>query len=65
LREILRTMSARVVEEASVAIPLLGSGLSAAGMVETPAVARAIAGALAALQAGVRSTGASGAEFPL
>jgi len=53
LRETLRTMSARVVEDACVAIPLLGAGLDEAGMVATPQVAGAIVRALEALRAGV------------
>jgi len=52
LRETLRTMSARVVEDACVAIPLLGAGLDESAMVATPAVAGAIARALEALRAG-------------
>jgi NAD(P)H-dependent FMN reductase len=52
LRETLRTMSARVVEDACVAIPLLGAGLDEAAMVATPAVAGAIVRALEALRSG-------------
>jgi chromate reductase, NAD(P)H dehydrogenase (quinone) len=64
LRETLHTMSAYLIEEASVSLPLLGSGLSAEGMVETPAMAAAIVRALAALQAGLRAAGVGAAEFP-
>jgi NAD(P)H-dependent FMN reductase len=53
LRETLRTMSALVVEEASIAIPLLGARLDDAGMVRDPAVAAAIRRALLALHAAV------------
>jgi len=53
LRETLRTMSAVIVEPASVSIPLLGSHLSEAAMAETPTVAQAIHASLAALQAAV------------
>jgi NAD(P)H-dependent FMN reductase len=52
LRETLRTMSARVVEDACVAIPLLGAGLDESAMAAEPAVAGAIARALDALRAG-------------
>lgn len=49
LRETLKTMSAVIVESASVTIPLLGSGLTEDGMVGHPPVARAIRESLAAL----------------
>jgi NAD(P)H-dependent FMN reductase len=52
LRETLRTMSARVIEDACVAIPLLGARLDDAGMAAAPEVAGAIVRALEALQAG-------------
>lgn len=42
LRETLRTMSATIVEEASIAIPILGSGLDEQGMVASPEVAAAL-----------------------
>jgi len=53
LRETLRTMSAVIVEPASVSIPLLGSNLSEAAMADTPTVAQAIHTSLAELQAAV------------
>jgi len=53
LRETLRTMSARVIEDACVAIPLLGARLDEDGMVAAPEVAGAIARALEALRGGV------------
>ncbi|ACH84625.1 MULTISPECIES: NADPH-dependent FMN reductase [Acidithiobacillus] len=57
LREILKTMSAMVVEEASMTIPLLGANLDEDGMVSTPSVAAPIRGALLALsEAVVRAT---------
>ena len=46
LRETLKTMSAVVVEQASITIPLLGAHLTEDGMVEHPAISRAIRGAL-------------------
>ena len=47
LRETLRTMSAVLIEDASVAIPLLGAGLDEAAMRHAPAVAVPLARALA------------------
>ena len=49
LRETLKTMSAVIVEEASIMIPLLGSNLTEDGMVEHPEISRSIRGALDAL----------------
>lgn len=51
LKETLRTMSLAIVEPASLAIPLLGSGLNEADMAEAPAIAAAVRASLAALQA--------------
>jgi NAD(P)H-dependent FMN reductase len=65
LRETLRTMSARMIDDASVSLRLLGSGLSESGIVEMPAMAGIIARALTALQTGVRASGGRGAEFSL
>ncbi|THD07344.1 hypothetical protein, partial [Metallibacterium scheffleri] len=53
LRETLRTMSAVIVEAASISIPLLGSNLTESGMVDSPPVSSAIRGALADLQRAV------------
>jgi NAD(P)H-dependent FMN reductase len=53
LRETLRTMSAIIVEAASISIPLLGASLTDAGMVESASVSSAIRGALADLQRAV------------
>jgi len=53
LRETLRTMSAIIVEAASISIPLLGSYLTESGMVDSPPVSGAIRGALADLQRAV------------
>ena len=50
LRETLRTMAAVVVEPASIAIPLLGTGFDEDTMVASPTVAASIRVALAALQ---------------
>jgi chromate reductase len=49
LRETLRTMSAVIVEEASISIPLLGAHLNEDGMVKSPTVSRAIQSSLLAL----------------
>jgi chromate reductase len=49
LREILRTMSAIIVEDASVSIPLLSAGLDENGMVESAEVSQAISAALTTL----------------
>ena len=51
LREILRTMSAEIIEEASIALPLVGAALDEAGMLRAPAIAGAITAALARIQA--------------
>jgi hypothetical protein len=57
LRETLPTMSAALVEEACVTIPLLGAGLDEAGMVQSPDISRAINSALAAVHRAVHSRG--------
>lgn len=49
LRETLKTMSAVIVEAASISIPLLGANLTETDMVESPSVSRAIQESLAAL----------------
>jgi NAD(P)H-dependent FMN reductase len=53
LRETMRTMSAVIVEAASISIPLLGSNLTESGMADSPPVSGAIRGALADLQRAV------------
>ncbi len=53
LRETLRTMSAVIVEAASISISLLGSNLTESGMVDSPPTSGAIRGALADLQRAV------------
>jgi chromate reductase len=64
LRETLRTMSAQLIEEACVAIPLLGAGLDEAAMQHAPAVTIPLTRALGALAA-VRALAAQGPCFPL
>jgi len=53
LCETLRTMSARLVDGACIALPLLGAGLDEQGMVDSPAVSGRIRELLAALRDGV------------
>jgi len=53
LCETLRTMSARLVDGACIALPLLGAGLDEQGMVDSPAVSGRIHVLLAALRDGV------------
>ncbi len=61
LRETLRTMSARILESASISIPLLGSGLrDEAGMAAAPAVAQALRDMLAQMHAVVMRNQADG-----
>ena len=55
LRETLRTMSAIIVEPASISIALLGANLSDEGMVQDPIVSAAIRGSLVALKAAVQN----------
>lgn len=53
LRETLKTMSAIIVQAASLSIPLLGAKLDTQGMIDTPAVAQAISRVLRELQRAV------------
>ena len=53
LRETLKTMSAVIVEAASISIPLLGANLTDAGMAASTSVSGAIRGVLADLQRAV------------
>lgn len=53
LRETLHTMSARIIEPASIGIALLGSGLDEDGMVASPMVSAAVIAALSALEQAV------------
>jgi chromate reductase, NAD(P)H dehydrogenase (quinone) len=66
LRETLRTMSALIVHEASIGIPLLGAHLTEDGMVEDPAISRTIRNSLLALHdAVVLRQSEQGPSFPL
>jgi len=58
LRETLTTMSARVVEDASVTIPLDGSNLDAAGIAQNPHLSGLLKSSLTALTRAVRSAAA-------
>lgn len=51
LKEILSVMSARIVEEASITLPIIGSGLDEVGIVSHPEISIALPEALCALQA--------------
>jgi chromate reductase, NAD(P)H dehydrogenase (quinone) len=53
LRETLITMSACLVEEACITVPILGSGLDEDGMVCNRDIAQALSGALGALRSAV------------
>jgi chromate reductase, NAD(P)H dehydrogenase (quinone) len=55
LREILQTMAAVIVEEASISIPLLGANLDESAVVATPAIASTIVYSLSAIQKAVIS----------
>nr|WP_316638713.1 NADPH-dependent FMN reductase [uncultured Roseateles sp.] len=65
LRETLKTMSALIVEDASVSIALLGSKMSKSEMVESPAVSGSLKSALAALHGAVVLRAAPGPTFPV
>ena len=58
LREILTTMSARVIDAAEVTLPLGAKRLDAAGMAADPGIAAALRAGLGALAAAVRARGA-------
>jgi chromate reductase len=53
LKEILRTMSARIIEEACITVPLLGSGLDEERVVAQSAIRQTVLDALAALERAV------------
>jgi NAD(P)H-dependent FMN reductase len=65
LREVLKTMSATVIDEASVAVPLLGSCATEDEMVSTPAVASQIRAALIALGDSVCLGSRRGPSLPI
>lgn len=53
LKEIITVMSARIVDEASITVPLRGARLDEQGIVSNPNIAAALIGALRALQTAV------------
>lgn len=61
LREVLSTMSARLVEAASITLPLHGRGLDAAGVAADPALSAQLASAMQAF-AGAIGSGRSGPD---
>jgi NAD(P)H-dependent FMN reductase len=65
LREILKTMSATIVEQASVSIPLLSAKLDDTGMVTSADVSQTIVAALAALRTAIEATQRPGPVFPV
>ena len=56
LRETLQVMSAMIIDEASISLPILGSKLDEAGMTTHPEIARLIRNALGELQAALQRT---------
>ena len=54
LRETLVTMSARVIDEASITLPVIGSGLDDDGIADHPAMRAALVAALRCIQADAR-----------
>ena len=55
MREILKTMSAAIVEDASFTIPLMGANITEESMASSPVISQAIRDALAALYRAVAS----------
>jgi chromate reductase len=55
LRETVSTMSARLVEEACITVPILGSGLSEDDIVQHPDIRPALFAALSSLRAAIQS----------
>ncbi|QBK06104.1 NAD(P)H-dependent oxidoreductase [Hylemonella gracilis] len=65
LREVLRTMSAEIVADASQTLPLAGHCTTEAAMLAQPDVCRALEDLLAALLRHLRGEGGAGPSFPL
>ena len=55
LREVLSVMSARIIDEASITVPIIGAGLSEDGIVEHPEISARVRAALAALRDAARA----------
>jgi len=60
LRETLLTMSARIIDEACLSVPLLGSGLDDAGVLANREMVASVLAALRALETAVQTGAASG-----
>jgi NAD(P)H-dependent FMN reductase len=65
LREVLQTMSLRIVPEASVTLPLLGACITEEAMLESAKVRGGIAAMLDALVGHLAGAGGRGPSFPL
>lgn len=65
LREVLRTMSAHILPEASITLPLLGTCITEDAMLSSPEVAQKIRRALESLARALDTTVARGPSFPL
>ena len=65
LLEVLTTMSANVIREATLILPVLGSGLSEEAMQHDPAIAAAVSGAMHRLQDALSRNAAVGPHFPV
>jgi len=65
LLEVLKTMSAMLVPEASISVPLLGGCTTEAEMVDTPAIAQQIRSALVALNTFLQFGAQASPNFPV
>ncbi len=65
LREVLQTMSARIVLEASVTLPLLGAYITEEAMVSSSEVGPMIRGAMTSLAEALAARSEPGPNFPL
>lgn len=65
LHEILRTMSATIIDEACVSVPLLGSCTTEDAMIGTPDVSRSVQGLFAAIASHFMGRDAAGPVFSL
>ena len=63
LREIIRVMSAIIIEEASITVPILGSTLDEEGIVSHPGISQALIAALQSLRTAVERLGPPGEPF--
>jgi NAD(P)H-dependent FMN reductase len=63
LRETLRTMSAAIVEEASITLPILGSGLDEHGMIASAGISAAVRAAVQALHRRVAAAASAPVSF--